>query len=649
MSSRRSILLLQLPIPPLGPEPIKGNVPLAAGYLKLYAEQQGLGEAYDIRIFPTKLANTLGDWELVNAILAAEPWMVGFSCYLWNIERTLWVAERVKEANPDVRVILGGPEITADNDWVLESLCVDYAAIGEGEQTFAELLTVLQTQKEPERPIDGLFVRPERLPALQPTLMVKGREGRGSSLTLVTDASSCSASATASPSSLAKPAFRKPLPDLNVVSSPYLAGILDAADEKMLMLETIRGCVFKCKFCYYPKSYDDLYFVSEAKIIANLEHARQRGATEVVLLDPTLNQGRNFNDFLRLLIRCNPDKQFTFFGELRAEGITEETARLLKEANFTEVEVGLQSIDPHAMELMDRKNNLKAVERGLRAMLAEGLKVKVDLIIGLPGDTVDSVRRSMAYLKEKRLYTDVQVFNLAILPGTAFRQEAEQLGLQFQPRPPYYVLSTPDLQTEDLFMLMEEAQQVFEMEWDALPPPELPDVAGLRHGAAVLDADGLAHAQLLDFDFGDKVRLPDRKAQAFTLWVRGANLKRRRNLIERTILRLLGENPFTTLQLVLEPTDNPASLSPAFLDDLWAACMTHPTYLDRFYTLQPGQAMGAKRLILFLPGKERRRLGPDWIDAMGEQATLVWHGPLPARADLAPMEYRLPAEPSRTS
>ncbi len=157
---------------------------------------------------------------------------------------------------------------------------------------------------------------------------------------------------------------RKPLPNLNEISSPYLAGILDAADEEMLLLETIRGCIFKCKFCYYPKSYDDLYFVSEEKIVANLEHAARRGAKEVVLLDPTLNQRRNFAEFLQLLARCNPNRQFTYFGELRAEGITPEIARLLHAANFTEVEIGLQSIDPLAMELMDRHNNLKAFERG---------------------------------------------------------------------------------------------------------------------------------------------------------------------------------------------------------------------------------------------------------------------------------------------
>lgn len=642
MQVRHTILLLQLPIPPLGPEPIKSNVPLAAGYLKMYAEQQGLATAYDIQILPPPVVNTLGDWELVNAILEREPWMAGFTCYLWNIERTLWIAERVKEAKPSIRIILGGPEITADNQWVLESLCVDYAAIGEGEQTFAELLGELKNHNEPQKPIDGLFVRPERLPPLQPTLTIKGRSEKGLSLPLATiDNGGCCSTPQETPSLLPKPAFRKPLANLNDISSPYLAGILDAAEEKMLMLETIRGCIFKCKFCYYPKSYDDLYYVSEEKIIANLDHARQRGATEVVLLDPTLNQGRNFNDFLRLLIRCNPDKQFTFFGELRAEGITEETAKLLRQANFTEVEVGLQSIDPHAMELMDRKNNLKAVERGIRAMMAEGIKVKVDLIIGLPGDTADSIRRGMEYLKEKQLYSDVQVFNLAILPGTAFRQEAEQLGLSFQPRPPYYVLRTPTLQTEDLFMLMEEAQHVFEMEWDPLPAPELPDMTGLRHGDAVMNKQSVATAQLIDLDKGGKLRLPERKAQAFTLWFRSKFFKRHRDTMERTLLRLLEENPFTTLQVVLEPIAEPRSLTPMLLDDLWAACMTRPTYLDRYYTMQPGRAMGAKRFILLLPGNLRRQLGPDWVDEMSEQAALVWRGGVGRKSDLNAAEFVL--------
>src|ERR1700729_503755 len=99
-SRQRSVWLIQLPIPPLGPEPIRGNVPLAAAYLKLWAEKKGLGSLYDIHIFPAAEANSLGDRALVAAIAAREPWLIGFTCYVWNIERTLWIARELKRLRP---------------------------------------------------------------------------------------------------------------------------------------------------------------------------------------------------------------------------------------------------------------------------------------------------------------------------------------------------------------------------------------------------------------------------------------------------------------------------------------------------------------------------------------------------------------------
>jgi radical SAM superfamily enzyme YgiQ (UPF0313 family) len=579
-AARRRVLLAQLPIPPLGPLPVRGNIPLAAGYLKLFARQRGLEAFYDIAILPADEANTLGDRALVEAILAREPWLVGFTCYLWNIDRTLWVAARLKERRPDLRIVLGGPEVTADNAWVLDHPAVDYAVVGEGEQTFADLLLALATEDEPPVPIDGLYAR--CLPAAGGV----------------------------------RP--RTPLARLDDISSPYLAGILDAADEEMMLLETVRGCVFKCKFCYYPKSYDQLYFLSAEQVLANLRHARVRGAREVVLLDPTLNQRKDFADFLRLLARGNPDGQFTYFGELRGEGITPATAALLRTANFTEVEIGLQSIDPHAQMLMDRKNNLRAFERGTRALLDEGIRVKVDLIIGLPGDTVESVRRGMHYLRDSGLFTDVQVFNLAVLPGTAFRHEAGQLGLTYQPRPPYYVLRTPTLRREDMFQLMHEAQEIFGIDWDPLPPPVLPALP------AEQSAGGPVRCWVVDLDGGRSIMPRGPRTQAFTLWLRSADFHRDRAEAAAWVARVLDEDPYTTLQVVLEPTGDARLLTPQVLAAIYTAGQERPSYLDRVYALQPGRPIGAKRLIALLPYSQRARLGDEWVQRAGVYATLVW-------------------------
>jgi hypothetical protein len=340
---------------------------------------------------------------------------------------------------------------------------------------------------------------------------------------------------------------------------------------------------------------------------------------EVVLLDPTLNQRRDFADFLQVLADHNPGRQFTYFGELRAEGITPSIARLLREANFTEVEIGLQSVDPTAQELMDRKNNLRAFERGVQSMLDEGIRVKVDLIIGLPGDTVDSIRRGLEYLYESRIYSSLQVFNLAVLPGTAFRQEAAALGLEYQPRPPYYVTRTPTLRLERMLGLMEEAQALLGVEFDPPPPPQL--------SFADAEADDVVDHLTIDFDrpFAPSPA-PARQAQAFTLWLRGCDLHACRDRAAAAVADVLAANPFTTLEVVLEPTASPRAITPALLDGLARACFSRPTYLDKFYAVLPGRPKGAKRLIVLLPLAQRDSLGSDWIGAVGDFATIVWRG-----------------------
>jgi hypothetical protein len=581
MHTLRRVLLAQLPIPPLGPGRIRGNVPLAGAYLKLFARQRGLENFYDIDVVPAHRASTLGDRALAVHLAARRPWLVGFTCYLWNIERTLWVARELKRLSPATRIVVGGPEITGDNAWVLDEPAIDFAVIGEGEQTFAALLLALLEDETPPAPIPGLYVSTRK----------------------------------------ELPAFRTPLPDLNMLGSPYLAGILDAAEEQMLLLETTRGCVFKCKFCYYPKSYDKQYYLAPEAIRASLSHARDKDVREVFLLDPTLNQRKDFAEFLGLLAEGNPGQRFHYFGELRGEGITEKTAALLRQANFTEVEVGLQSIDPEAMLRMDRKNNLRAIQRGVRAMMAEGIRVRVDMIVGLPGDTVESVRRGLHWLRDEGLGDDLQAFNLAVLPGTAFRHEASALGLKFQPRPPYYVLETPNLRREDLFALMREAQELFEIEFDAQSPPVLefapdPDVEFVWR---------------LDLDRPSPAPPPERRSFAFTLWATADNFRPHRETLRSGVRALLADNPFSTLQVILEPRDPdpevlPAQLDEAYLAAVLAACQESPSYLDRYYALQPGGLLGAKRLVVLLPLRLREHLPPAWLDALAEVATLAWSG-----------------------
>lgn len=573
--SRPLVLLIQLPIPPPGPMPVQGNVPLAAGYLKLFARRRGLEQFFRIEILPPALANALGDRGLVEEIAGRRPRLVAFTCYLWNIERTLWIAGRVKQALPDVEVAFGGPEITEDNRWVLDRPEPDYAVFGEGESTFADLLTAMGkkgTGAERDKPIPGLWTRARQ-----------------------------------------NPLPREPLGSLDAVASPYVEGILQPDDQRLMLLETVRGCRYRCKYCYYPKSYRAIHSLSKDQIAASLRYANEHDVAEVFLLDPTLNQRPDFDALLGLLAAGNPERRFSYSAELRAEGIGRATARRMREANFKEVEIGLQSVSPEAQRLMGRTVDLPRLEQGARAMRDEGIAVRVDLIVGLPGDTVDSIRRGFDYLERARPFSELQIFQLSILPGTEFRRQAERLGLEHQQRPPYYVLRTPTLAVEQMYDLMAEAQDRFGIEFDVPPPPEPP----------VGDPGSPARYCVIDLDEPGPLPPAGSRAHAFTLWLRAADFCTRQAEAEALIARVLDDCPHTTLSVILEPTGDHRNLTPGLLDALLAVCHRSTSYLDWYYSLHPGR-LGAKRLVVLLSRSQQGCVDPDWLAAMEEMATVVW-------------------------
>jgi len=285
---------------------------------------------------------------------------------------------------------------------------------------------------------------------------------------------------------------------------------------------------------------------------------------------------------------------------------------------------------------MGRRVDLPAMEQGLRALGDEGIGVRIDLILGLPGDTVDSIRRGIAYLHNLRLHSAVQVFNLSVLPGTAFRGEAAALGLQFQPRPHYYVLRTPSLALEDMYTLMEEAQDAFGLEFDPLPAPAL-EAAALE---APADDERPARAGCIDLDGGTaRLPAPNRRAGAFTLWIRSADFDRRRDAAAAAVRETVEATPHGTFEFLLEPLGDPLHLTERTLERCLEACYASTGYLDLFYSLHPNRLLGAKRLVVVLPGERRAALGHDWIDMLGRYAAVVWRGGTIDAADLAAHEH----------
>ncbi len=355
------VLLLQLPIPRQNFGRKTGNIPLGAACLKQAA--RGL-PGVRVDLLPELPASCLGDAALLNLLSGHTPDVLGFTAFNWNIERSLYLSEKLKAAGGP-RVVFGGPEVTPDNP-LIRSAHVDFLACGEGEAVFRRLLT-------------------------EPGSWQTGSGGES-----------------------AAEIFR-------TAESPYLRGVLEPEAGDLMLLETQRGCPYRCGFCFYNKSRQGLVFAEESMLLRAVAWAVERRIAEVYLLDPSLNARPQLKLLLADIARLNVNRRVRLFSEIRAEAVDDELADLLAAAGFYWFEIGLQSTNPRALKLMNRPTRLERFVAGAQRLKARGITPSIDLIIGLPGDDLQGFMRSVDFVADHGLQDDVQIFPLAVLPGTDFR------------------------------------------------------------------------------------------------------------------------------------------------------------------------------------------------------------------------------------
>jgi radical SAM superfamily enzyme YgiQ (UPF0313 family) len=480
---RLRALLMQLPVPN-NPDT---NVPLAAGYLKAYAQARGLLDRVDIEILPRALADHAGDALLVDQIAARAPDVLGISLYTWNSERSLALAARAKARLPGLIVVVGGPEVQRDNDWVLRHPAVDVAVIGEGEQTFAELLHVLSES----RVEIGDWRLAESISNLQSLL---------SNLTGIAFRAGD------------EPVFtpdRVPLADLAPLPSPYLLGYLEVGP--IIMVEVSRWCPYACAFCLYGRNMGaklgSRYFPLE-RVLAEVGWGRERGATQIHFVEANLNLVPPFRPLMAALADMNADGALALYAELRGEHLTDEAVAALARAGLRVAEVGLQTANPAALKIAHRRTDLQKWAAGTRRLARHGVEVYLDVILGLPGDDAAGVATTLDFIRREDL-GPYDVFTLQVLPGTETRRQVEGFGLIFQDRPPYYILGTNRLSYADLRRLRRELKRGADLDPDEVegcPPPREDALSGLEIGDWSLEiAPGnlqapISNLQLLDTD-----------------------------------------------------------------------------------------------------------------------------------------------------
>jgi hypothetical protein len=397
-------------------------VPLASGYLKAYAVARGRAGESDIRIAPSRLTRHGGDEAVLQWIAEAGASLIGFSVSLWNLQRSLFLARRIRKLLPSARVIIGGPEV-ADGQPVLEDPSVDACVIGEGEQAFALALHDLREG----RPLRRLYKE-------------------------------------------------EPLAELSAVPNPYLSGAMEREIDEPLYLETMRGCPYRCAYCCYGKAYPRVRTFPRPRIAEIFALALRTKAPEIYFMDPCFNFTPGWERTLQTIASLNTSG-IPLHTEIRLESITVERAALFAAAGFRSVEVGLQSVNERALRAVGRSWERAKFTAGARLLKEAGVTVKTGVILGLPEDTPEEFQETMEFLEEHDLAEDMEIYPLCVLPGTRLRDEAKSLGISFMDGPPYWVLSTPTMSQSDLIQAIRGVEESRGIEFF---PPIVPNFSERR-------------------------------------------------------------------------------------------------------------------------------------------------------------------------
>lgn len=371
-----------------------------------------------------------------------------FSVYVWNRKILEKLALILKEKNPSIITIAGGPEVTANP---LSFSSFDYLSAGAGEVSSPALLArLLENQeyedKSPEENpqgfafgIQGIYENP---------YLNKSEKNSSDLQTNFTAESLLGHRALSVKMPLV---VRSKNPDPAELSSPYLDATLDPQKYGGVLWELARGCPFKCSYCYESKGEKRIQYFPKERLLKELEYFAEKKIPQVFVLDPTYNADKKRAlEMLKTIKKIAPDMFFYF--EARAEFIDRELARAFAEINCS-LQFGLQSADVEVLKKVNRTFDKKLFVRNIGFLNQAGAVFGFDLIYGLPGDTFNGFKNSIDFAMS--LYpNNLELFCLSVLPGTQLYEEAESLGLTWQAIPPYHVVDSvsfpgPELKRAD--------------------------------------------------------------------------------------------------------------------------------------------------------------------------------------------------------
>ncbi|WP_045515497.1 B12-binding domain-containing radical SAM protein [Neobacillus niacini] len=395
---------------------------LAIRYLKAFAAPE-----FNIQLKEYTIKDPV--MNIVSDLYQQKPKVIGFSCYIWNIEETIKVVNMIKKIDPSIQIVFGGPEVTYDVvEWMEKVSSIDFIVIGEGEYTFKQLLSELNGERNYKN-VHGIAYRENDQVKVTPQMNKL---------------------------------------DLKELPSPYrFPEDIDHLGKRVTYIETSRGCPFSCQFCLSSIEVGVRYFDRE-KIKDDIRYLMANGAKTIKFVDRTFNISRSYAmEMFRFLIDEHlPGTVFQF--EITADIMRPEVIEFLNNEapqGLFRFEIGVQSTNDYTNELVMRKQNFAKLTRTV-TMVKDGGKIDqhLDLIAGLPEEDYSSFRKTFNDVFELRP-EELQLGFLKMLRGTGLRLRAAEHEYVYMDHSPYEILGNNVLPFDDILRI-KQVEDVLEKYWN---------------------------------------------------------------------------------------------------------------------------------------------------------------------------------------
>ena len=376
---------------------------LAVRYLKKYTETNS---NIKVEIYETNINNQL--LNIIKDIFELNPDKIIFSTYIWNKEYVFEIVKEIKKVLPNVKIILGGPEVSFGWEKIMEENPeIDSILIGEGEKVFLNFLT------EENDKVMGLVYRKDG------EVCFNGTE--------------------------------KIIEDLDIIPFPYEKGELQDK-TKIFYYESSRGCPFNCSYCMSSIDKTVRYY-SLDRVKEDLKIFLDSPIRLLKFVDRTFNlKKERYMEIWKFLLE-NYREGITFHFEINANIFDDETLDFLETVpkGYFQFEIGVQTINPDTMKSINRNNILDKLAHNVRR-INKNIHLHLDLIAGLPYETYEIFKKSFEYVHDLKPEM-IQLGFLKLLRGTQMYNEAEKYEYKYFSKPPYEVFSNKFISFAEIIKL----------------------------------------------------------------------------------------------------------------------------------------------------------------------------------------------------